>query len=102
MIEIPNLEFHAAQTCNLYCSQCSHYSNFHAGGIVSVDEASVNFDAWQGRLAPKQIALLDGEPTLNLDLTQIIEIARRAFPNSPSLFVTNGFFLDRHQRRCEA
>ena len=68
MIEIPNLEFHAAHACNLYCAQCSHYSNFHAGGIVSVDEARANFDAWQGRLAPKQIAILGGEPTLNPEL----------------------------------
>jgi Radical SAM superfamily len=96
MIEIPNLEFHAAHACNLYCAQCSHYSNFHAGGIVSVDEASANFDAWQGRLAPKQIAILGGEPTLNPELLQIIELARRAFPDSRGLFVTNGFFLDRH------
>jgi hypothetical protein len=96
MIEIPNLEFHAAHACNLYCAQCSHYSNFHAGGIVSVDEALANFDAWQGRLAPRQIAILGGEPTLNADLIRIIELAHRAFPDSPGLFVTNGFFLDRH------
>ena len=61
MIEIPNLEFHAAHACNLYCAQCSHYFNFHAGRIVSVEEARANFDAWQGRLAPKQIAILGGE-----------------------------------------
>ena len=96
MIEIPNLEFHAAHACNLYCAQCSHYSNFHAGGLVSVDEASANFAPWRGRLAPKQIAILGGEPTLNPDLIQVIAIARSAFPNSSGLFVTNGFFLDRH------
>ena len=65
MIEIPNLEFQAAYACNLYYAQCSHYSNFHSGGIVSVEEARANFDGWQGRLAPKQIAILGGEPTLN-------------------------------------
>jgi hypothetical protein len=96
MIEIPNLEFHAAHACNLYCAQCSHYSNFHAGGIVSVEDARENFDAWRGRLAPKQIAILGGEPTLNPNLIQIIELARSAFPDSSGLFVTNGFFLDRH------
>ncbi|MCE3017455.1 MAG: radical SAM protein [Pirellula sp.] len=96
MIEIPNLEFHAAHACNLYCAQCSHYSNFHAGGIVSVEDARANFEAWQGRLGPKQIAILGGEPTLNPDLIQIIELARSAFPDSSGLFVTNGFFLDRH------
>ncbi len=96
MIEIANLEFHAAHACNLHCAQCSHYSNFHAGGIVSVEVARENFNAWRGRLAPKQIAILGGEPTLNPNLIQIIELSRRAFPDSPGLFVTNGFFLDRH------
>jgi len=96
MIELPNLEFHAAHACNLYCAQCSHYSNFHAGGIVSLDEARANFDPWRGRLAPKRIAILGGEPTLNPELISIIELARQAFPNAEGLFVTNGFFLDRH------
>jgi hypothetical protein len=96
MIEIANLEFHAAHACNLHCAQCSHYSNFHSGGIVSVEDVRDNFDAWRVRLAPKQIAILGGEPTLNPNLIQIIELARRAFPNSSGLFVTNGFFLDRH------
>jgi hypothetical protein len=96
MIELENLEFHAAHACNLYCSQCSHYSNFHAGGIVSVDEAQANFEAWTGRLAPRRLAILGGEPTLNPSLVQIIEIARKAFRNAEGLLVTNGFFLDRH------
>jgi hypothetical protein len=96
MIELPNLEFHAAHACNLYCAQCSHYSNFHAGGIVSLEEARANFDAWKGRLAPKRIAILGGEPTLNPELISIIELARQSFPNAEGLFVTNGFFLDRH------
>ncbi len=96
MIEIDNLEFHAAHACNLYCSQCSHYSNFHTGGIVSVEEARANFSAWAGRLKPGRIAILGGEPTLNPNLIEILRIARNAFPKSIGLFVTNGFFLDRH------
>ena len=82
---------------NPYCAQCSHYSNIHTGGIVRVDEARINFDAWRGRLTPKRIAILGGESTLNPDLIQIIELARQAFPDSSGLFVTNGFFLDRIQ-----
>jgi uncharacterized radical SAM superfamily Fe-S cluster-containing enzyme len=85
MIEIANLEFHAAHACNLHCAQCSHYSNFHAGGIVSVEVARENFNAWRGRLAPKQIAILGGEPTLNPNLIQIIELSRRAFPDATQI-----------------
>jgi len=96
MIELPNLEFHAAHTCNLYCAQCSHYSNLHSGGIVSLDEARAKFEAWQGRLAPKRIAILGGEPTPNPELISIIDLARQSFPNAEGLSVTNGFFLDPH------
>jgi len=96
MIELPNLEFHAAHACNLHCAQCSHYSNFHAGGLVSLDEARANFCVWRDRLAPKRIAILGGEPTLNPELIPIIELARDSFPNAEGLFVTNGFFLDRN------
>ena len=96
MIELQNLEFHAAHAGNLSCSQCSHYSNFHAGGIVSMEEARANFAAWTGRLAPRRLATLGGEPTLNPNLVQIVEMAREAFPNAEGLLVTNGFFLDRH------
>ncbi|XZE33830.1 radical SAM protein [Pirellulaceae bacterium SH501] len=96
MIAFPTLEFHAAHGCNLYCDQCSHYSNFHAGGIVSLAEARENFHAWKGRLAPALIAILGGEPTLNPELVGIIELARKSFPDAKGLFVTNGFFLDRH------
>jgi hypothetical protein len=63
---------------------------------VSLEEARANFDAWKGRRAPKRIAILGGEPTLNPELISIIELARQSFPNAEGLFVTNGFFLDRH------
>jgi len=96
MMELPNLEIHAAHACNLYCAQCSHYSNFQADGIVSLDDARANFDAWKGRLAPKRIAILGGEPTLNPVLIPIIKVARESFPDAEGLFVTNGYFLDRH------
>jgi len=96
MIELPSLEFHAAHACNLYCAQCSHYSSIRAGGIVSVEEAQASSDAWTGRLALRRLAILGRDFTLNPSLVQIIEMAREAFPSAEGLFVTNGFFLDRH------
>ncbi len=96
MIQFRSLEFHAAHACNLYCAQCSHYSNHHTGGIVSVEEAQENFDAWTNRLRPKKFAILGGEPTLNPDLCEILALGRHAFPGARKLLVTNGFFLDRH------
>lgn len=96
MIHFRSLEFHAAHACNLYCAQCSHYSNVHAGGIVSLAEAKENFDAWTGRLRPKKFVILGGEPTLNPDLCEMLVLGRRAFPGARKLLVSNGFFFDRH------
>ncbi len=96
MIQFRSLEFHAAHACNLSCAQCSHYSNVHSGGIVSVAEAKENFDAWTGRLRPKKFVILGGEPTLNPDLCEILVMGRLAFPGSRKLLVSNGFFFDRH------
>lgn len=96
MIRFRSLEFHAAHACNLSCGQCSHYSNVHTGGIVSVNEAKENFDAWTDRLRPNKFVILGGEPTLNPDLCRILELGRRAFPGARKLLVSNGFFFDRH------
>jgi organic radical activating enzyme len=98
MIHLRSLEFHAAHACNLYCAQCSHYSNLHTGGIVSVSEARENFDAWAGRLQPRKFAILGGEPTLNPDLCEILVLGRFAFRGARKLLVSNGFFLDRHPK----
>ena len=54
-------------------------------GSLALTKHVQTLTPWYGRLAPKQIAILGGEPTLNPELLQIIELARRAFPDSPGL-----------------
>lgn len=58
MIHFRSLEFRAAHACNLYCVQCSHYSNLHAGGIASVAEAREIFDAWTSRRRATKFVIL--------------------------------------------
>ena len=43
---------------------------------LSMEEAHANFDAWKGRLAPRRLAILGGQPPLNPNLVQIVEMAR--------------------------
>jgi len=40
--------------------------------------------------------MLDVVPTFNSKLIPVIKIARKSFPRGERLFVTNGFFFDRH------
>jgi len=54
------------------------------------------FKEWGPRIHSDTINILGGEPTLNPNLCLIIEAARKHFPHSKGLLVSNGFFLSRH------
>lgn len=102
MLTIPSLEFHIAHSCNLMCQQCSHYSNFRlGGGIIPVSEAEKNYIPWHQRIRPKLFAMLGGEPTLNPFLLDHIRLARKFWKKSKLMLVTNGFFLDKHEKLPE-
>ena len=97
MIELPALEYHVAHTCNLSCEQCSHYSNFHPSvPMPTPEETAEEYAAWNNRLRPRRFALLGGEPTLNPRLVEHVRLARRAWPDSDLMLVSNGLLLHRH------
>ena len=95
-ITIRNLEYHVTHTCNMRCTSCSHYSNRGHAGHVTADEADREFALWSGRIRPKWLSLLGGEPTLNPALCGIIEVAAQHWRESILQLVTNGWFLHRH------
>ncbi|NBT59514.1 radical SAM protein [bacterium] len=101
MRRLDYLEIHVAHTCNLFCSSCSHYSQHHVGGLVSLEQAQNWGELWNQRLIPHEIALLGGEPTLHPQLPEFIETIHRAWPESKIILKTNGFFLRRHKRLRE-
>jgi hypothetical protein len=96
MIWLRNLEIHVTHACNLYCRQCTHYSNDRHRGMLAPGEADRQMGLWSGRLQPTLFSLLGGEPTLNPDLCEIVRIAHRHWPRSRLQLVTNGFLLGRH------
>jgi Radical SAM superfamily/4Fe-4S single cluster domain len=91
-----NLEIHITHSCNLGCESCSHYSNQHHKGMLSVDEADHWMSLWAHRLDPKVFSLLGGEPTIHPDLPEFVMLARRHWPRAKLRIATNGFFLYRH------
>ena len=97
MLSIKSLEFHVMHSCNLFCQQCSHYSNLKlGGGIISIEDAESNYEVWSHRIQPKLFALLGGEPTLNPKLVDHILLAKKYWPKSRLMLVSNGFFLNKH------
>jgi hypothetical protein len=93
---IRNLEIHLAHACNLACESCSHYSNQGHKGVVTLAEAQGWMSEWDRRIQPQVFSLLGGEPTINPQLPQFMESARRHWPRAALRLVTNGFFLHRH------
>ncbi len=96
MQPLHNLELHVAHACNLACESCSHYSNQGHAGLVSLAQAQEWMQAWAGRLAPRTLSLLGGEPTIHPEFPAFVELARRYFPAAHLRLVSNGFFLHRH------
>ncbi len=76
---LPALEYHVAHGCNLSCQQCSHYSDHHLAGVMpTVEQADADYSKWSHRLKPRRFALLGGEPLLNPQIVQHIQLATTA------------------------
>jgi hypothetical protein len=95
-LPIKTLEYHVTHSCNLTCQQCSHYSNFRLGGMLTVDNARNEYKLWYRRLQPQRFALLGGEPALNPELSAHVRLAREYWPTADLMLVSNAFFFDRH------
>src|SRR5579871_5903025 len=94
MIEIENIEIHAAHGCDHSCEQCTHFSNFHFGGVLTLADADQQMGFWSHRLQPEWFSILGGEPTLHPQFADFVELACLHWPKVR--IVTNGSFLHRH------
>ncbi len=92
------LEIHAAHACNLTCESCSHFSNNGHKGFLDLKDAEAWMKSWHRRIVPGLFRILGGEPTLNPQLPELIELAAEHWPASRIGLTTNGFFLHRHPR----
>lgn len=93
--ELMQLEFHLADHCNLNCKGCSHFSNLVPNPVFP-DKAQFEKDLTQLSSYFSQIHhfyLLGGEPLLNKDIGDYIQIVRKAFPYTQLNVVTNGILL---------
>lgn len=105
------LETHVADTCNLKCRGCMHFSNI---AIHPNFPDLREFDRDFRRLAELFsnifiIRLMGGEPLLNRELCNGIKIARHHFPAAELRIVTNGLLIPRQpdelwevMRECHA
>ena len=89
------LETHLADTCNLKCRGCMHFSNLATDANFPDIE---NFKKDFQRLAQLFrnifiIRLMGGEPFLNPRLDEYVSVVRECFPASEIRIVTNGLLI---------
>lgn len=94
--DILKFEIHLSHACNLSCESCSHFSNYHFNGSLTLAQAEEWYLAWSPRIRPSRITVLGGEPAFNRDLCEHLKLLRRYWPDARIWLVSNGFLLHRH------
>jgi hypothetical protein len=97
-VPITQVEMHVTHVCNFTCDGCSHFSQEIYSGRETVDSFRNSLQPWARWLEPKHFLVLGGEPTLNPELSEILEVARELMPTVNLMLVTNGWFLYKHRR----
>lgn len=92
---VPQLEAHIINACNLTCEWCSHYSNFRQPAeVCSARSLEEEWRPWSRVISPARFIVLGGEPTLNRELTAIMQLACQLWSFSVIELVTNGHRLE--------
>ena len=89
------LETHVADTCNLKCRGCMHFSNIATKpNFPDLQRFAQDFKRLSELFSNIFIIrLMGGEPLLNQNLGDYIEIARQYFPRAELRVVTNGLLI---------
>ena len=98
---IPYFETHITEACNLRCRGCSHFSVFAKPKHKDIEEFQREFERLAEIEEIQIIRLMGGEPLLNPNFMDYLDIARRNFPNSKIVLVTNGILKDRIEQNIQ-
>ncbi len=90
-----HLEVHLTDHCNLNCKGCAHFSSISEPAFADVEQFDKDFARLAEVLDFERIHLLGGEPLLHPDVAQFIRIARKHFPDTELVLVTNGTLVVR-------
>ena len=98
--ELPYLELHLVDHCNLRCRGCGHFSSLAPAVFRDLDQYAADLR----RLAVlfrniRRLRLMGGEPLLHPHAADFITIGRACFPAADLRFVTNGILLSKAPAR---
>lgn len=95
---INNIDYHIIDKCNLNCASCNHFSSLVPSTDTGKSLAQITGDLTllsKFKDEFETLTLLGGEPTLHPQLSDILRIARKRFPNNNINLVTNGTLYDK-------
>ena len=93
------IEIHLAESCNLNCFSCSHFSQLAPNempNIQSYEKEIKRLSEITNGLVGR-FHLMGGEPLLNPNCKDFFAITRKYFPNSAIWLVTNGILLPKQE-----
>lgn len=91
---LPHLEMHIADSCNLNCRGCAHFSPVFKQGFPVYEECMKDIKAVKEKFTHiLRFYILGGEPLLNPELERYLFGIRRELPNTDLWLVTNGLLI---------
>ena len=92
---LEKIDIHLTDHCNLNCRSCTHFSPLAEEFYLSLEGFETDLtrlsQLTNGQIG--QIFMLGGEPLLHPELIKFFPIARRLFPETKLIIITNGILL---------
>ena len=92
---------HLTDECNLKCWGCDHFAPLANGGYLKIEDFEKDIakmaELTNGNVA--RIGLMGGEPLLHPQASDFFGIARKYFPNTSIVLVTNGILLNQQTEK---
>lgn len=102
-ILLHRLEFYITNVCNLTCSGCNRYNNYHFRGWQAWDDYAEDLERWAEKIDIRHPVILGGEPLLNPDIVKWVKGLRRLWPAHSGVQIqSNGTRIDRVRGLYEA
>ena len=89
------LVVHITDHCNLDCRGCSHFSNIAEPSFANPAQLDREFARLAELVEITELYLLGGEPLLHPEVLKFVRSARRHFPASKIILLSNGILLPR-------
>lgn len=94
---IGHIDYHVVDACNLACEFCTHYSNFKGpANLKTIEQCKAEWIPWAHVVHPERFHIIGGEPLLNPQIVEIVQLAFRIWSDSTVCLYSNGLMLKKH------